>query len=227
VNRHLDFLLSVLYDRSGLHPEHLADLRKSGLTDETIARQKIRTIPPHMIDRLLGFPEPKVQHAYLIPFPDPRGGWMDHVRMKVFPPTRTDDGTTKYLQPKDSGVRIYFPRATLDAVLRTTDSLYIVEGEKKCLAVAQQGLPCIGICGIEGWHLGGSAALHPDFDDVGLEGRIVKVIPDADMDTNPAVYRAVRLLVSALQARRVAEVRRVLLPAGFKGIDDWLAEEEA
>ena len=82
---HLDFLLSCLYDHDPLMADHLADLRKSGLTDETIARQKLRTVPPDMIDELLGFPTPRVVSAYLIPFPDPRGGWMDHVRMKVFP----------------------------------------------------------------------------------------------------------------------------------------------
>jgi hypothetical protein len=130
VNPHLDFLLSCLYDDL-LHPEHLADLHKSGLTDETIARQKIRTIPPHMIDALIGFEVPKVSHAYLIPFPDQRGGWFDHVRIKVFPSITTDNGTIKYLQRRRSGARIYFPLATLDAVLRSADPLYIVEGEKK------------------------------------------------------------------------------------------------
>jgi hypothetical protein len=227
MNPHLDFLLSATYDAHRCdHPAHLADLRASALTDETIWRQKITDVPPRLIDQLLGFSTPKVRSAYLIPFADPRGGWMDHVRMKVFPPITTENGTIKYLQPKRSGVRIYFPVVTLDAVLRTSDPLYLVEGEKKCLAVAQQGLPCIGICGIEGWHVRDSAELHPDLDDVGLEGRIVNLIPDADMDTNPAVAGAVHRLVRALQARRVGEVRRVLLPAGFKGIDDWLASPE-
>src|SRR5262245_12961728 len=153
---HLDFLLSDIYKTSTFHPDHLADLRKSGLSDETIARQKFRTVPPHMIDLLLGFSAPKVQHAYLIPFPNPRGGWMDHVRMKVFPSITTEKGTTKYLQPRRSGVRIYFPVATLDAVLHSTEPLYLCEGEKKALSLAQLGLPAIGICGIEGWHPAGA-----------------------------------------------------------------------
>lgn len=220
MNPHLDFLLSCIYDGSTLHPEHLADLRKSGLTDETIAGQKIRSVPPGMIDQLLGFPAPKVVSAYLIPFPDPRGGWMDHIRLKVFPPI-TDEGTIKYLQPRRSGVRIYFPLATLDAVRHSADPLYGVEGEKKSLAVAQLGLPAIGICGVEGWHLAGSHELHPDLDDIGLRGRVVDVIPDADVRTNPAVYAAVHRLGRALSARG-ASARLVRVPDGFKGIDDWL-----
>src|SRR5262245_61315972 len=106
---HLAFLLSAVYEHQALHTEHLSDLHKSGLADSTIVQQKIRTIPPHMIDQLLGFQAPSVQHAYLLPFADPRGGWMDHVRMKVFPSIVTESGTIKYLQPRRSGVRIYFP----------------------------------------------------------------------------------------------------------------------
>src|SRR5215831_14247018 len=109
MNAHLDFLLSALYESAQLHPLHLADLRKSGLTDATIRQQKIRTVPPHMIDHLLGFSVPGVTSAYLVPFPNPRGGWMDHVRVKVFPSIETKSGTIKYLQPKHSGVRVYFP----------------------------------------------------------------------------------------------------------------------
>jgi hypothetical protein len=218
----LDFLLSSVYDGTSLHSEHLADLRKSGLTDETITTQKIRTIPPHMINQLLGFEAPKVRHAYLIPFADPRGGWMDHVRMKIFPLIATENGTIKYLQPRRSGVRIYFPLATFDAVLWMADPLYIVEGEKKALSVAQLGLPAIGICGIEGWHQAGAHDLHPDLDDVGLEGRVVNVVPDADVRTNPVVHRAVHRLGDALAARG-AEGKLVLVPEGYKGIDDYLA----
>jgi hypothetical protein len=220
VNRHLDFLLSCLYDEP-LHPEHLADLRKSSLTDETIALQKIRTVPPHMIDQLLGFPAPHVQHCYLIPFHDPRGGCFDLVRMKVFPTLTNENGTTKYLQPRRSGIRIYFPRATMDAVLRTADPLYFVEGEKKSLAVAQLGLPAVGICGVEGWHVAGARDLHPDLDDVGLRGREVRVILDGDVRTNPAVTRAAQRLAAALAARG-ARGQLVLVPRSYKGIDDYL-----
>jgi hypothetical protein len=224
MNPHLDFLLSALYDPHRLdHPLHVADLRKSGLSDETIRLQKISDVPPHMIDLLLGFNAPKVTSAYLIPFPDPSGGWMDHVRMKIFPSIETEHGTIKYLQPKRSGQRIYFPLATLDAVLHSPDSFYIVEGEKKALAVAQLGLPTIGICGIEGWHVAGSRDLHPDLDDVGLSGRVVNVIVDGDYEWNPAVRGAAQRLADALRARGVREAKRVVVPAGFKGIDDYLA----
>lgn len=221
MNRPLDLLLSAVYD-GALAPEHRADLEKSGLSDETIRLQRIRSVPSAMIDHLLGFPTPKVVSAYLIPFADPRGGWFDHVRMKVFPPHTDRNGTVKYLQPKRSGVRLFFPLATLGAVRHSSDPLYIVEGEKKSLAVGQTGLPAVGLCGIEGWHLAGSRALHPDLDDVGLAGRVVHLIPDADYRTNPFVERSVRGLAEACTERRAASVRIVLVPADCKGIDDYL-----
>jgi hypothetical protein len=225
VNRWLEHLLSSIYD-SAPDPTHLADLRKSTLTDETIRAQHIRSVPPSMIQRLLGFDPPKVTSAYILPFADPRGGWMSHVRLKVFPTITSKDGTIKYLQPSSSGVRIYFPLVTLNSVLHSDQPLFLVEGEKKSLAVSQTGLPAIGICGVEGWHVRGSRDLHPDLDDIGLRGRIVNVIPDADARSNPAVHAAVRRLGAALTARG-AIAQLVHVPDGFKGIDDWLVAENA
>jgi hypothetical protein len=226
VNPHLAFLLSDIYREATLHPEHDADLAKSGITSETVATQRIRTVmPPAIFDDLLGFQVPAaVTSMLLFPFFSITGALTDHVRVKVFPSIETPRGTIKYLQPKRSGVRIYFPLAALDQVLHSDAPLYIVEGEKKALAVAQTGLAALGICGVEGWHVGGALDLHPDLDDVGLRGRVVNVIPDADVRTNPAVQAAVRRLATALSARG-AIAKLVRVPAGFKGIDDWLAEK--
>ena len=202
---HFDFLMSVIYDRMTLHEEHLADLKKSVLNDEIIALQKIRTIPPHLISRLLGYTPPKgVTSAYVIPYYDPRGhGWMPHIRMKVFPTIVRKKSTIKYLQPRTSGTRIFFPISTVDAVLHSTDDLYVIEGEKKSLCVAQSGAPVIGIAGVEGWHEGGSERLHPDLDDVGLADRVVHLWPDGDFETNPMVHYAMDRLGLALKARGV------------------------
>jgi hypothetical protein len=111
----------------------------------------------------------------------------------------TPAGAWKYLQPRRSGVRIYFPVATLDAVLRSKQPLYIVEGEKKSLAVAQLGLPAIGIAGIEGWHVSGSRSLHPDLENVPFDGRVVRIVPDGDAAWDPNIARAVRRLGDALR----------------------------
>jgi hypothetical protein len=214
VNPIFSFLMSAIYDRSNLHPHHVADLRKSGLTDETVAIQKIRTVmPPAIFDDLLGFRVPAaVTSIYVIPFFDPIGTLTEHIRVKVFPSIKTENGTIKYLQPKRSGVRIFFPVATLPAVLDSGRPLYLVEGEKKALAVAQRGLPAVGFAGIEAWHAGGSRELLADFDAIPLAGRVVELVPDGDWQTNPNVERGVIRLAEALRARG-AHPRLVVLPA--------------
>ena len=84
MNPHLEFLLSAVYDKMPLDVEHRADLEKSGITDATRRLHRIRTVPPGMIDQLAGFHVTRARSAYLIPFPDPRGGFFDYVKMKVF-----------------------------------------------------------------------------------------------------------------------------------------------
>jgi len=214
VNDHLLFLISDVYNNR-LAAEHLADLKASGLTQETIALHRIRSVPPSMIARLLGFDVPTVQSAMLIPFPDPAGGFLDHIRMKVFPPLKSRGQHVKYLQPRGSGPRLFFTLMKLADITDSRSPLWIVEGEKKALAVAQLGFPAVGFCGIEGWHCGGSRELLADFDAVNLDGRNVELLPDGDWRTNFRVARGALRFADALRARR-ARVRLVLLPVGDK-----------
>lgn len=196
-----------------LAPEHLADLRASGLTATTIHRQRLRSLSPDTIARLLGFVPRGVRSALLLPFPDPAGGFMDHVRLKVFPPVTARRGhTVKYLQPRRSGVRLFFPLATLAGTTGGPEPLWVVEGEKKALAVAQLDRAVVGLCGIEGWHRAGSRALLSDFDAIPLRGRIVELVPDGDWRTHPGVLRGAERLAEALE-RRGARVRLVVVPA--------------
>jgi Domain of unknown function (DUF3854) len=212
VNSALALLLSSLYD-GALAPEHRADLAKSGLSSDTIARQRLRSIPPRMIDHLLGFPVSKnVRSAYLIPFADLEGRWTDHVRLKIFPPLTDAAGhTVKYLQPRRSSVRLFVPLATLAATVFGAEPLHVIEGEKKSLAVAQLGLPAVGICGVEGWHPGRSRDLLPEFAALRLRERVVRLVPDGDVAENASVRRAVEGFAEALR-RAGAHPRLVRLP---------------
>ena len=231
MNPHLELLLSRAYD-GALAPEHRADLAKSGLTAATIQAQYIRSVPPGLIGRLLGFEAPGVRSALLFPFRSPAGGFMDHVRMKIFPtlvkvmrdgvprwipdaeqtPEDLKCETVKYLQPKGREPRLYFVAACLRGVVDGDEPLWLVEGEKKAIAVTQLGLPAVGFCGAEGWHRQGTTALLPDFDGLRLCNRILELVPDGDYQTNLDVKRAVQRLGGALLARG-ARPRVVLLPS--------------
>jgi hypothetical protein len=218
----LKFLLSPIYS-GALAPEHRDDLQKS-VTDDTIQLHGFRSVPPSMIRPLLGWDSPRIRSAYLLPYPDPlqpdRMAWLDHVVLRLFPPFRPLDahgqptrGTIKYAQPKGTPPRLYFPRLGLVKVLSDPDiPLFVVEGQKKSLAVAETGRAAVGIQGIEGWHVAGSRALLPDFDLIPLQGRTVELVPDGDWRTNRNVERGVRRFVDALE-QRGAHVRLVVLPA--------------
>src|SRR5262249_33225585 len=132
----------------------------------------------------------------------------------VFPSFQDRKGNTvKYLQPRRSGIRLFFTLITLPATLDGASPLWLVEGEKKALAVAQLGLPAIGFCGIEGWHVGGSRELIEDFDAIRLSGRTVELLPDGDWRTNPNVERGALRFADALE-RRGARVGLRVLPLG-------------
>jgi hypothetical protein len=227
---HLAYLLSRVHD-GALAPEHRADVfEKSGLGQEIVAEQLIRSIPLDLIPRLV-FNRPKIISALLFPFRSPAGGFMPHIRMKVFPtlmkveregrtrwiaeaerrPSDIKHETLKYLQPKGTPPRLYFVSRCLREVCEGTEALWLCEGEKKALHVAQMGLPAVGFCGVELWHTKGSRDLLPDFDHIRLRDRIVEVLPDGDYQTNDHVKRAVRRLGAAL-AERGARPRAVLLP---------------
>ena len=210
MNPTLRLLISDLYP-GALAPEHRADLEKSGLADETLQRHKIRSVPPSMIERLLGLDAPKVLSAYIIPYPSSAGGWLDHVRLRIFPPYEDTKGrTVKYLGPTGMPPRIYIPIATIPA-LTASAPLWVCEGAKKSLVAAQLGLPAIGFEGIEAWHRAGSRELLPDFDHAHLQDRLVELAPDGDVQTNSNVRRGAERFAAALRDRG-ARVRLVRLP---------------
>jgi hypothetical protein len=209
-NRCLDLLLTE--QRAVMvFPEHLTDLRNSGLADETIERQRLVSVPHRMIRALLGFHPPQVESAYLIPFPDPRGGWMNHVRVKVFPSYTDGNGrTVKYLGPRGVAPRLFFPLVTINAVVLGDAPVWLVEGAKKALAVSQLGLPTVGFEGIEGWHARRSIALLPDFGVIPLRERVVEILPDGDYRTNTNVRRGAHRLCDALWDRGARARIRIL-----------------
>jgi hypothetical protein len=124
-----------------LHPEHLADLRKSGLTDETIAQAglySVRSQDTHKVTRVQ-----KVKSLLAFPYAP------DFTRYKVFPTHLKVAGKKfRYTQPPGSAVRLYVPPMVRDAANDPRQTLWIVEGEKKALKACQEGLICVALGGL-------------------------------------------------------------------------------
>jgi len=204
---------------SGLTPSQLADLRKSGLTDETILAAKFHSVPPRLINKILGF-NAKINSLLEIPYPG-----TDFSRYKLFPPLTNREGhSQKYHQPKDSAPRLYVPPG-----FDCTKKLWpITEGEKKALKATQDGLNCLGLGGI--WNFAtkngnGQPELIPDLKNIPWKNKTVEIIPDADFKKNDHVRRAVYRLAQLLEAEG-ATVFIVELPGALK-LDDYLVKYTA
>ena len=77
----------------------------------------------------------------------------------------------KYLQPRGSGVRLFFPLATLSAVLTSDAPLWsLSRARRRARRGPAPGFPAVGFCGIEAMASGRYRELLSDFDAISLRG---------------------------------------------------------
>jgi putative DNA primase/helicase len=193
-----------------LHPDHLADLRASGLSDETIRAAGVYSLRPRDIALFFnlrrGVPA-EMETALCFPY---QGG--EFARIKIFPAL----GKMKYAQPPKTGARLYVPFAVSDG------PVFIGEGEKKTLAARQTGMNAAGIGGLWNWLTNGEP-----IDDLKLiewDGREVVVIPDSDVFQRQDLLKAVYALGRELRERGASvSVAEIPQPGSKKvGLDDYL-----
>jgi hypothetical protein len=200
-----------------LHPEHLEDLRKSGLTDETIQAAGIHTVRPADIKKVTAIDA--IESLLAIPYGD------GFFRYKVFPVgIKTTNGTLRYLQPAKTGAHLYVPPTLPPGILQDpTQPLGIAEGEKKALKATQDGIPCVGIGGLWNWLQNGR--LLRTFEAIAFQGRTVYLFPDSDAWRRQDLLAAVYRLGAALEARGAHVLVKKLPDASGKtkqGLDDFL-----
>ncbi|QDT39231.1 DUF3854 domain-containing protein [Stratiformator vulcanicus] len=194
----------------------LKDLQSSGLTYETVKANRIHT------DR--------TRTNLVFPYPNLNGEFNDFSRKKPHNPRVTDSGKIiKYEQPAGSPPRAYFPIAAIKKLKDEGQPLFITEGEKKALALAQEGYAAVGIGGVECGQSNGEPIA--DIAALPLQGREVYVVFDFDEKptTRENVQKAKSRLAKALYAAGVRTVFHVAMPPspnGEKyGVDDLLVEE--
>jgi putative DNA primase/helicase len=228
----------------GLIPDHLADLRRSGLSDETIIAMNCRSEDAATIRNLTGV---KVRtSAYSIPYP----GLMDQtgqplVRWRLSKPV---DGM-KYLSGKGDDPQLYIPPGF--TTLPKADLLVVTEGEKKAAAAVQAGIPCVGIQGVSSWpdperraiercDGGRVSADTPPLQallDLAPKYMRVLILGDSDTVCNPQARKTLELLASSLRNRGVRAAYAACPPAITKedgvikikkqGLDDWLTVDRS
>ena len=214
-----------------LTQNHITDLRRSGLTDETIAAAGLYSLTSEQIPDVT-----KCQvfnrSGYAIPYPGCQfSDGTPYLRVRLDQPfTGRDGSTVRYLSRKRERNRLYIP-PLLPANWATDTSLplALVEGEKKALAACQAGIPCLGLSGVWCWltKLGSSTRSLPlpDLCNIVWVDREVTIAYDSDTVTNDKVQKAEEALTKELTARG-AKVRRVRFPSGPNdekvGLDDYL-----
>jgi len=205
-----------------LHPDHLNDLHKSGLSDEMINIMGVYSLRPADIPKMLGWNPEKVESVLVLPYPS-----LDFKRFKVFPAYEDAKGhNVKYLQRKDSGVHLYILPSVQAVLPNPSCPLHFTEGEKKAAKAAQEGLMCIGLGGLWNWVEKETGEGIEELDSIGWPDRKCIIIPDSDIWTRIDLQRAVYALGKDLE-RRGAKVSVVVIPAdgeGKVGLDDYLVK---
>ncbi|HEX4612166.1 MAG TPA: DUF3854 domain-containing protein, partial [Urbifossiella sp.] len=221
-------------------PHHRAELRASGLDDETLAANHVHSEEdPKAVAGLLHWGARRARElgpVLVFPYADRDGRPLGHATVKPDRPRDRGDkpGKVKYENPKGRPNRLYVPAGTRAALADPTAALLISEGCKKALAATRHGFPCVSLPGVWSWVAPretkggkkvGTLALNADFAAVPWPGRPVYLAYDSDAASNLDVAAAERALADVLR-RHGADVRLVRLPAepdGAKnGLDDFL-----
>ena len=212
---------------------HFVDLRRSGLTNETIAAAELRSLSA--ADAAVLMCRDDVGGGLAIPYPDcVFSDGAPYVRVRLDDPLTAKDGSTvRYLTKKGERNRLYTPAILpTDAPSNPTVPLAIVEGEKKALKGCQERIPTVGLAGVWSWKtkVEGRSVPLPDLDDIAWQGRPVVIAFDSDSQTNSSVQKAQAALATELSARG-ARVRIPRLPPGPNGekvgLDDYLVTHSA
>jgi hypothetical protein len=228
--------------RPPLCARDLADLRSSGITDLTIWANRLHTEVDEvkLATMLNQLPRPGKEIPWfcgsgglVFPYRDLDGKANDFVRVKPHDPRIRDGKPNKYEQPRGVSPRAYFPAVSLP-LLRDGDSdIYLTEGEKKALALAQLGLAAVGVGGVWSWKSQGPDALMDDLAAIPWRARVVFIVFDYDptVETRASTLLAAKRLARCLRRAGAAEVNWVVLPPGpgntKQGVDDFLVRQGA
>src|ERR1019366_9398845 len=99
----------------------------------------------------------------------------------------TSKKATRYRQEPHSGVRAYFARVAglswPDILSNPQEPLLLTEGEFKSLVGCLNGFNVVGLGGV--WNFTENGALLPELLAIAWKGRVVYIVFDSDVATNP------------------------------------------
>lgn len=234
-----------------LRPDHLADLKKSGLSNANIFAMGCESKTAYEIHKAVyGNSDMSSKwnaiHGYSIPYRDAAGNVV-LTRFRIFS-NKCDmedrEQLPKYMSPLGAKTCLYLPPG-FASVFDATDYLIITEGEKKAAKAVQEGLPCAALAGIDMWadsdirkvekanHLGMSYStqLLPMLSKLSDRRKVI-VLFDSDAESKKQIKDSRRRLKDALLFQSTDWCRTMAMPVpkGKEtqklGIDDLLAAGE-
>jgi Domain of unknown function (DUF3854) len=227
-----------------LIPSDLEDLRASGLTDETILSNQLRTEHDGdelatILNRLPDHPRKETPlfcqgGGLVFPYRDLSGEVNCFARVKPHHPRVRDGNPIKYEQPRGAPQRAYYPKGALPGLRDGTSPVHITEGEKKAMALSQLGLAAVGLggfwCGCKKDE-SGEWVLIDTLAAIDWRDRVVYVVFDYDeKETTRREQEGARVrLTRVLKNAGAQEVYNVELPPGpngeKQGVDDFLVDQ--
>ncbi len=214
-----------------LSQKHLADLRGSGLTDETIVQAGLVTVSAEAAEEYLGYSPGSTCLVFEYP------GTTPCYRLKPERPLVGADGRKrKYLAARESGNRLYFPPSFIvpEDVADTDVDLIITEGEKKALKACQEGFKTLALPGVWSWRTSsgeddGHTEPLEELTAIKWRGRSVWICFDSDAVDNPDVRHAEDALASELRSHGARVIIARLPQDGENkvGLDDFLVAQNA
>lgn len=220
-----------IYDKdfTDLLPHHLAELRRSGISDDVIRERHYYSVLGDQRLRDIGFAEHQAHKpGYVLPIYTPDGGNGLYQYKPDYPRVDRTGKKHKYENALHAPIRIDVPPRCRPMLGDPTITLWITEGIKKGDAGATHGLCVIDLMGVWGFRgrnkFGGTTWLA-DWQLIHLKERVVHVVYDSDVMTKPNVKLSLDMITEMLR-RQGSTVRHVFLPGGptgeKMGLDDFL-----
>lgn len=204
--------------------------QSSGLTDADAKKLKFEALTA---DQMAGLGYQRID-ALKIPYFTPDGKPTAFYRIRFLGKLPGFAGTVKkplrYIQPKGTLNEVYLPpllKAAWSEVLSDPAvPLLITEGELKAAKSCAEGVPCLGLGGVDVWRAGERGLdMLTTLAEAKWTKRETFVVFDSDAATNENVVRAQNQLARAL-IDLGALVRIVNIPKGLndakQGLDDYL-----
>jgi len=199
-----------------LSDKHMQDLRDSGLADDSIKDYGFMTVTKDEATKLLGRTSPS--GGLKIPYLG-----TDFCKIKPDNPEKDAKGKDiKYLAPYNKEQPLYITYSARSVRDDLTSPYYIVEGEKKAIAMEQAKYPTIGIAGV--WNWSKDKHIKEDFKKLNIKGRNIYIVFDSDKYENESTKNAeIKFAYELIFGLEAKDIYIVNLDKNFgKGADDQL-----